>query len=93
MVLQRLGHPEGRIPRRHSARYIFFIAVACRNATRKSSLARADEVGREASSPAVVLMPLDITKPNQIEGAATNAMAAGGVDVVFNNTNLERRHA
>ena len=38
-----------------------------------------------ASSPAVVLMPLDITDPDQIERAAANAVAAGGVDVVFNN--------
>ena len=30
-------------------------------------------------------MPLDITDPDQIERAATNAVAAGGVDVVFNN--------
>ena len=38
-----------------------------------------------ASSPAVVLMPLDITDPDQIGRAAANAVAAGGVDVVFNN--------
>jgi len=38
-----------------------------------------------AKLPRVTLLPLDITDPQQIESAATKAVAAGGVDVVFNN--------
>jgi NAD(P)-dependent dehydrogenase (short-subunit alcohol dehydrogenase family) len=33
----------------------------------------------------VVLLPLDVTNREQIEAAAAKAIAAGGVDVVFNN--------
>ncbi|HXB54246.1 MAG TPA: SDR family oxidoreductase [Vicinamibacteria bacterium] len=33
----------------------------------------------------VVLLPLDITQPAQIERAAATAISSGGVDVVFNN--------
>lgn len=33
----------------------------------------------------VVLLPLDITEPTQIEGAAAESITRGGVDVVFNN--------
>jgi NAD(P)-dependent dehydrogenase (short-subunit alcohol dehydrogenase family) len=33
----------------------------------------------------VVLLPLDVTNRQQIEAAAEKAIAAGGVDVVFNN--------
>ena len=33
----------------------------------------------------VVLLPLDITEPAQIERAAAKAISAGGVNVVFNN--------
>jgi NAD(P)-dependent dehydrogenase (short-subunit alcohol dehydrogenase family) len=33
----------------------------------------------------VVLLPLDITDNNQIQSATAQAIAAGGVDVVFNN--------
>jgi NAD(P)-dependent dehydrogenase (short-subunit alcohol dehydrogenase family) len=38
-----------------------------------------------ANLAAVVLLPLDITDPAQIERAATEAISTGGVDVVFNN--------
>ena len=38
-----------------------------------------------AKLPAVVLFPLDITNPEQIESAVTKAVTQGGVDVVFNN--------
>jgi NAD(P)-dependent dehydrogenase (short-subunit alcohol dehydrogenase family) len=38
-----------------------------------------------ATLPRVALLPLDITDGRQIESAATRALAAGGVDVVFNN--------
>lgn len=38
-----------------------------------------------AKLPGVVLMPLDITDRQQIEAVAAKAVAAGGVDVVFNN--------
>jgi hypothetical protein len=38
-----------------------------------------------AGLPGVVRLALDITKPEQIERAASEAIASGGVDVVFNN--------
>ena len=38
-----------------------------------------------AERPRVVLVPLDITEPVQIERAAAKAISDGGVDVVFNN--------
>jgi NAD(P)-dependent dehydrogenase (short-subunit alcohol dehydrogenase family) len=38
-----------------------------------------------AGLPGVVLLPLDVTKPEQIERAAAEAIGSGGVDVVFNN--------
>jgi len=38
-----------------------------------------------AKLPNVVLLPLDITDRQQIEVTAAKAVAAGGVDVVFNN--------
>ena len=38
-----------------------------------------------AGHPGVVLVPLDITQPEQIERAAAKAISDGGVDVVFNN--------
>jgi len=38
-----------------------------------------------ANLPGVVLLPLDITDPVQIERATAQAISTGGVDVVFNN--------
>jgi NAD(P)-dependent dehydrogenase (short-subunit alcohol dehydrogenase family) len=38
-----------------------------------------------AALPGVELLALDITDPQQIESAVARAVAAGGVDVVFNN--------
>ena len=38
-----------------------------------------------AALSGVVLFPLDITDPQQIERAAARAVSSGGVDVVFNN--------
>jgi NAD(P)-dependent dehydrogenase (short-subunit alcohol dehydrogenase family) len=38
-----------------------------------------------ATLPGVALLPLDITDRSQIEQVATQAVTAGGVDVVFNN--------
>lgn len=38
-----------------------------------------------ASLPRTVLLALDVTDPGQIDRAATQAVAAGAVDVVFNN--------
>ncbi len=38
-----------------------------------------------AKLPGVVLLPLDITDPQQIEATAAKAIADGGIDVVFNN--------
>jgi len=38
-----------------------------------------------ATVPGVVLLALDVTDPPQITRAANHAIAAGGVDVVFNN--------
>lgn len=35
--------------------------------------------------PGITLLPLDVTKPDQIEAAARSALALGPVDVVFNN--------
>jgi NAD(P)-dependent dehydrogenase (short-subunit alcohol dehydrogenase family) len=35
--------------------------------------------------PRITLLPLDVTKPEQIEAAAKRALALGPVDVVFNN--------
>jgi NAD(P)-dependent dehydrogenase (short-subunit alcohol dehydrogenase family) len=35
--------------------------------------------------PNITLLPLDVTKPEQIKEAATRAIAMGDVDVVFNN--------
>jgi NAD(P)-dependent dehydrogenase (short-subunit alcohol dehydrogenase family) len=37
------------------------------------------------SLPGVTLLPLDVTKPEQIAAAARRALAVGPVDVVFNN--------
>ena len=36
-------------------------------------------------APGVTLLPLDVTKPDQITAAADRALAMGPVDVVFNN--------
>jgi len=38
-----------------------------------------------ATLPGIALSALDITDPRQIDGAVARAVAAGGVDVVFNN--------
>jgi NAD(P)-dependent dehydrogenase (short-subunit alcohol dehydrogenase family) len=38
-----------------------------------------------ADLPGVTLLPLDVTKPDQIEAAARRAVELGPVDVVFNN--------
>jgi NAD(P)-dependent dehydrogenase (short-subunit alcohol dehydrogenase family) len=38
-----------------------------------------------AAIPGVTLLPLDVTKIDQIQAAATRALALGPVDVVFNN--------
>ena len=38
-----------------------------------------------AKVPGVVLLPLDVTNRQQIEAAAAATIAAGGVDLVFNN--------
>lgn len=35
--------------------------------------------------PGITLLPLDVTKPEQIDAAARQALAVGPVDVVFNN--------
>jgi NAD(P)-dependent dehydrogenase (short-subunit alcohol dehydrogenase family) len=35
--------------------------------------------------PGITLLPLDVTKPEQIEAAARQAIALGPIDVVFNN--------
>ncbi len=35
--------------------------------------------------PGITLLPLDVTKPEQIQAAVTSALALGPVDVVFNN--------
>ena len=44
-----------------------------------------DREAELAKLPGVVLLPLDITDPQQIERAAATAVGMGGVDVVFNN--------
>ncbi|HWL88710.1 MAG TPA: SDR family oxidoreductase [Polyangiaceae bacterium] len=41
-----------------------------------------DELGK---APGITLLPLDVTKPAQIEAAARQALDLGPVDVVFNN--------
>jgi NAD(P)-dependent dehydrogenase (short-subunit alcohol dehydrogenase family) len=38
-----------------------------------------------ANTPGVVMLPLDVTKRDQIKAAADAAIAQGGVDVLFNN--------
>jgi NAD(P)-dependent dehydrogenase (short-subunit alcohol dehydrogenase family) len=44
-----------------------------------------DAAGDLASTKGVTLLPLDVTKPEQIAAAANQALALGPVDVVFNN--------
>ena len=44
--------------------------------------ARETEIGQVAG---ITLLPLDVTQPDQIQAAAKTALAAGPVDVLFNN--------
>ena len=44
-----------------------------------------DKEAELAKLPGVVLLPLHITDPQQIETAVTRVVTASGVDVVFNN--------
>ena len=52
------------------------VIATMRNPNRESQLSKIS---------GVVLLPLDVTNRQQIESAAAAAIAAGGVDVVFNN--------
>jgi NAD(P)-dependent dehydrogenase (short-subunit alcohol dehydrogenase family) len=38
-----------------------------------------------AKTPGITLLPLDVTKPDQIEAAAKAALAKGPIDILFNN--------
>lgn len=66
----------GRAAARLFASHGWKVIATMRNPERQAEL---------ATLPGVALLPLDITDRSQIEQAATRAVTAGGVDVVFNN--------
>lgn len=50
-----------------------------------ATMRRPDAEKELGQVPGITLLPLDVTKPEQIEAAARQALAIGPVDVVFNN--------
>jgi NAD(P)-dependent dehydrogenase (short-subunit alcohol dehydrogenase family) len=44
-----------------------------------------DKEAELAKTPGITLLPLDVTKPDQIKAAAEQALAMGPIDVLFNN--------
>jgi NAD(P)-dependent dehydrogenase (short-subunit alcohol dehydrogenase family) len=46
---------------------------------------RNPDAGKELANMGITLLPLDVTKPEQIAAAAKQALSFGPVDVVFNN--------
>lgn len=50
-----------------------------------ATLRRPEQAAELAEHPGIELLPLDVTRPEQIEAAAASAIERGPVDVVFNN--------
>jgi NAD(P)-dependent dehydrogenase (short-subunit alcohol dehydrogenase family) len=50
-----------------------------------ATMRQPDKEAELGALPGVVLLPLDVTSPLQIQAAATSALERGPVDVVFNN--------